>query len=1143
MHVFKKLKINIKKLISQKVEYFLTPKNIKAYPSVAGFLIKSTNKTEKYITEEWFDKWFEKTPFDSLKMVYLLEATGKAEEYLTPEKIKKYFLFPHMSKLIKSTKKIEQYLTLEQIKYLGLAPSAVVDLIKATGKVEEYLTPEKIKEFQLSGDVIAELMITTGKSEEFFNKENLEKYGLKDGQGNQITKLILSTKRAEEFLTLEKIRDLGGLSRDNIIELINATRKKSDYVFERASSYKTIFYRDPITMIGTEMPEKHAFSILNIIKHSGGDIEKFLKEEENLSKWQLTFADVELALPKNYFTSKEKEALQNLDIDSIQSVIKTNKEDRNKIILILERLSKSNSGELRKIKNQMAFVILQNSQEYEKSLAIIEQIYLTKNIPEFGKRFLVFKELHPNFLGENINMRLMIPNEAFSNIPSLKSMTFQERKHTIYSDLLMCALESNNRELKSYLDTIEKGNLLYEQVLNGELRIKELDKTDLKIQILTQYASILNSLYNVSSIGKHEKVLRENNIDLETDLKELDKLFKSDENIHLNLPDRIIKKFGYWAGLTSLEQAKDLMNFVRDNTHKRNVELAQTGKFTLKKGDYIKGIERTEFFPSMLQNGIVAKDYLGESSYNDYTPLDTDIEIVLQEGDTIKQTLSTTGIAKEFTDQIAYSKSLGKILLVFSKDDFVKTRDASENIDEEAVEKCKKDKRNKECFYNNNYSMTNFQAYGIRTGIGSTNIRYIIADRYVDKLGLEIALNGFYIPIIDEDGKLLYTPKMYEQIREKMQGLSFYGETTFELDETAKNAETEKIKNIIDANKINADNKKAKIIESFKRVTEKMGLRLSEERDLNLTQNIIEFIDTGSTGRGTNEPGDGDFDFMVRMDRTLSDSPEEFKYLLRHELNRLSTPEKSDETNRGDFRYKGITIEGLDKKIDLDLTFTDRTSEISYSTEESINDRLKTIRENSEEDYKYVIANILLAKKFLKSVGVYKKQNAANPINGEKDTRGGLGAIGIENWILQNGGSFEKASREFLEKAGILTEEGIIKENARPIEFEKFKKIYTIWDFGENWTSIKENFYAHDNFINNMSADGYEKMTKALREYIKTIDLNKKNNTLENKDSEKIGLSNIIQQDMSVLEETPYIQSVRSLLDKSKGLMNSKSKD
>ena len=42
--------------------------------------------------------------------------------------------------------------------------------------------------------------------------------------------------------------------------------------------------------------------------------------------------------------------------------------------------------------------------------------------------------------------------------------------------------------------------------------------------------------------------------------------------------------------------------------------------------------------------------------------------------------------------------------------------------------------------------------------------------------------------------------------------------------------------------------------------------------------------------------------------------------------------------------------------MDIDLSFTERTDEIEYSTDECVKDRLETIKNQSEEDYKYVVA-------------------------------------------------------------------------------------------------------------------------------------------------------------------------------------------
>ena len=194
-------------------------------------------------------------------------------------------------------------------------------------------------------------------------------------------------------------------------------------------------------------------------------------------------------------------------------------------------------------------------------------------------------------------------------------------------------------------------------------------------------------------------------------------------------------------------------------------------------------------------------------------------------------------------------------------------------------------------------------------------------------------------------------------------------------------------------------------------------------------------------------------------------------------MSSIAEPTEATTTGNGDLRFKGVTIEGLESKVDIDLTFASRADEIEYSTEECIKDRLATIEKNNPEDYKYVVANILLAKKVLKMEGAYKKKNAPEPEAGKKDIRGGLGAVGIENWILQNGGSFEKAARGFLEVSRTCS------------SLSEFQDKYAIWDFGENY--MAKDKYTHENFVYNMNEEGYKKMTHALEEYIRAISIEK----------------------------------------------------
>jgi hypothetical protein len=107
-----------------------------------------------------------------------------------------------------------------------------------------------------------------------------------------------------------------------------------------------------------------------------------------------------------------------------------------------------------------------------------------------------------------------------------------------------------------------------------------------------------------------------------------------------------------------------------------------------------------------------------------------------------------------------------------------------------------------------------------------------------------------------------------------------------------------------------------------------------------------------------------------------------------------------------------------------------------------------------------VIANIIFAKKFLKAAGCYKPDRGDTP-------QGGLGGVGVENWVLQNGGSFLAAAREFMAVADKCE------------SFNEFKKQYAVWDFGEN--HMKKGARQHDNFVaDNMSEAGYKKMKAAL---------------------------------------------------------------
>ena len=97
------------------------------------------------------------------------------------------------------------------------------------------------------------------------------------------------------------------------------------------------------------------------------------------------------------------------------------------------------------------------------------------------------------------------------------------------------------------------------------------------------------------------------------------------------------------------------------------------------------------------------------------------------------------------------------------------------------------------------------------------------------------------------------------------------------------------------------------------------------------------------------------------------------------------------------------------------------------------------------------------------------------------DSQGGWGGIGVETWIVQNGGSFVQAYQTFLAAA--------VDENGNTVPFDEFKSKYPLWDFGDNHFAARKGFYLHDNFVEcNMNQSGYERMIEALQGYIKSLD-------------------------------------------------------
>ena len=851
---------------------------------------------------------------------------------------------------------------------------------------------------------------------------------------------------------------------------------------------------------------------------------------------------------------------------------------------IMARLANSNASELADRSEAFTRELLKlDTDKIPEALDKIEDVYIHNHLPYVGKNYLVFRTMHssPNLEDDfNFSPTLNYVSDGEPNTisPVLQQATgdirsgkldqmLNSRDTIIVSDLLRASLGSNNRSIREYLATLKNGQALLDQLNSGELAwdtfnqpTNLMDKdTKANYDTLSTFAWHLATIYNGTLPGKehpyqliHQQVNQQSDTEepsaqsnaLRSDFTNLTSLIKP--NSRYSLADRAVRYFAHFVGIEDLAGAEQYMDNIVKEADARNRKtaeyLATTSEPKLQPGDLVKGMGGTDgygirYLSYAFQNGSISKEYLGDASRSDTTPLDADASIVLYDEQTINQTMASmladgyggglwvvlrpdkdrfiiTRRDKDEADQSVYDLSVPDA-------NFDRTDLTQEEIDRRLKEIAEAKRHRREGLPKLEIFATGVDGdghYGVRTGFGMNLVDYCVTDStridstpVSEVTKLEIALDGFYIPIIDRDSEeLVFTPADYDKMREQMSGLSYYrtGDYQFapdselELDEltldreylSAVSAPTTSSTNssssstsddaqgassgsitipgttaIIDqlpASMAETDHKHEVINQVIKQAITnipELNLNYKDYLDGDLTENVIEMIDTGSTGRQTNAPGSGDFDYMARLDRSILNDPTKKQQITDALLTAFGRENDGSAIVNGNLRLKQVSIDGLAEPVDIDITFTQKTNKVQYSTDMALADRLTNIKQQSEAKYQQVLANIIHAKQFLKAAGAYKPRRSP-----EAKGIGGLGGVGIENWVLQHGGSFKQAARDFLAVADSCS------------SFEDFCAHYPVWDYGENHKGIRSK--PHDNFVaDNMNPEGYERMKEALR--------------------------------------------------------------
>ena len=842
--------------------------------------------------------------------------------------------------------------------------------------------------------------------------------------------------------------------------------------------------------------------------------------------------------PRKIFESYVKEHYDELTIDQIKWTAS-----------IVSRLANSNASELAERSEAFTRELLKlDADKIPEALDKIEDIYIHNHLPYVGKNYLVFRTMHPSpNLEDDFNFSPLSYGRPNTISPVLQQATgdirsgkldqmLNSRDTIIVSDLLRASLGSNNRSIREYLTTLKNGQTLLDQLSSGELDwdtfnqpTSLMDKdTKANYDTLSTFAWHLATIYNSTLPGKehpyqliHQQADQQSDQSnaLQTDFTNLTSLIKP--NSRYTLADRAVRYFAHFVGIEDLAGAERYMDNVVKEADARNRKMAEylatTSEPKLQSGDLVKGMGGTagdgiRYLSYAFQNGSISKEYLGDASRSDTTPLDADASIV---PDRLNGEQTTNQIMNSW-DRYMLANDYGRGLWVVLRPDkerfIVTRRDSREadqsvydlsvpdaNFDRTDLTQEEIDRRLKEIAEAKRHRREGLPKleifatgvdgsghYGIRTGFGMNLVSFCVTDSTLrdstpvsEVTKLEIALDGFYIPVVDRDSEeLIFTPDDYDKMRQQMSGLSHYStgdyvfapEDELELPSTSvERATIPSTTTIIDqlpASMAETDHKHEVINQAIKQAITgipELNLSYKDYLDGDLTENIVEMIDTGSTGRQTNAPGSGDFDYMARLDRSILNDPTKKQQITDALLAAFGRENDGSAIVNGNLRLKQVSIDGLAEPVDIDITFAQKTNKVQYPTDAALADRLSNIKNQSETKYQQVLANIIYAKQFLKAAGAYKPRRSP-----EAKGVGGLDGVGIENWILQHGGSFKQAARDFLAVADSCS------------SLEDFCAHYPVWDYGENHKGIRSK--PHDNFVaDNMNPEGYERMKEVLR--------------------------------------------------------------
>ena len=505
--------------------------------------------------------------------------------------------------------------------------------------------------------------------------------------------------------------------------------------------------------------------------------------------------------------------------DYIQQSVDNKKQRRNTFIRLAKAAStfispvKATSEEQQKNNQSLQIAIaesLANQANPDSKLDRIAGIFESSDIPNFAKQYLSFNLVHPNikeeFLKKNKDYHTyytqdnVVSSPSFGGInkgslQSIKSPTLQyllknddiERvkvggktipryQSLIYADLLKCEIGSGGGSIKRFVQKIRYGEDLMRSIVSGNLDEDELNADNKKL--LDSLLGQLNTLYAQIEDNK-EKDLSQ--ADLKT--KIVDVLNKIKPTSRYDLSDRIVRIFFYSNGVKSANQLLQASENAKKYANSKNKKAEK--HLSLKNNDLIKVLD-IDYLDTTIENGILAKEYLGVGQRSDYTPLDIDFYGYLAT-DSNDDNLEN-GIYRTIDNSVNEYMNLtdNTCFLIVRKDArFEETKDGckghtdkyelfrqgiffEEWLNFEYLDDIPDSNKTSELedeYYEEKYNCytSGPRDYGIRTGLPSSEIDAIVVPDENNKHRIikTVQNNSFYIPIYNIKGELIYSFEQY----------------------------------------------------------------------------------------------------------------------------------------------------------------------------------------------------------------------------------------------------------------------------------------------------------------------------------------------------------------------------------------------